>query len=167
MRNIILLFSGGSTLLLFACLVAPAEPAATSESALSCGRSERAFNGACRKTCSSSADCDGATSCMKVSPDVALCLDYRHCAYLGSDTACAAGTGSYGYGPYTDEAYGYYGGGGSGNAGSATCAGDATWQVVAPSGDPSCGASHPVQRCARVAGQCRIVSGATVDVADP
>jgi hypothetical protein len=177
MRKLILLFAGGAALTLFACLVAPDEPSGTASNALTCTSTERAFNGACRKVCAAAADCGSGTSCMKVSGNVALCLDYDHCAYLGSDTTCSGAaigyssydpsSGDYGYGSYAFSPYGYGELGTYGYAGPGGCAGDATWQVIAPSGNPQCGASHSVTRCAPVGGHCALISGSTTDVADP
>jgi hypothetical protein len=104
---------------------------------------------------------------MKVGGDVSLCVEYKHCAYLGGDTTCSGAPHGYGYGygaqSYSNSvsyAYGY----GSSNG----CTGNATWQVIAPGGDPSCGAPHAVTRCAPAAGgTCALVTGVTVDVADP
>ncbi len=176
MRKTIMLVGGGAALFLFACLVAPDEPAGTSVSALTCGTTERAFNGACRKVCATNADCNAAgASCMKVSGGTALCLDYKHCAYLGSDTQCGGATvgyasyasgwggGDFGHGAFDYNPYGY---GTYGYTGPAGCAGDATWQVLAPSGEPQCGAQHTVTRCASIAGECALVDGAATDVAD-
>lgn len=174
MRKALLLFGGGAALFLFACIVAPNEPAGTSQDGLSCAPQQREFNGSCKQVCAANADCPGGSSCMKVSGDVALCLDYQHCAFLGSDTECRH-VGGYGYSttyayhephggwsygpvdPYADP-YTY---------GAAGCQGDAKWQVIAPSGDPECGVAHAVTRCAPVGGGCGLVSGSTIDVADP
>jgi hypothetical protein len=189
MRKPILFLAGGAALFLFACLVAPDEPGGTTQNALSCSAGQRAFNGACRKECTASSVCGAGESCMSVGPNVALCLEYKHCAYLGSDTQCSSSTDGYiafsayspynpytpynpyGYGPYDpysgwDFGYGSYSGSGYGGSPNG-CVGNATWQTLTPSGDPQCGAVHAVQRCAPVAGHCAFVSGATTDVADP
>lgn len=166
MRKLFLLSCGGAALCLFACLVAPDEPSGTSSNDLHCATSERAFNGSCRKTCVATAECGANATCMKVSADLSLCLNYAHCAYLGSDTTCSGvrqpeyyDYGFQSYGESTDDGYGYSGAGG--------CAGNATWQVVTASGDPACGASHAVTRCAPIEGVCELVNGSTADVAEP
>lgn len=198
MRKPIFFFAGAGALFLVACLVAPDEPNGTTSNALSCAAGERAFNGSCRKVCTSSSTCPSGTACMNVGAGVALCLDYKHCAYLSSDTKCGGaspgyyssayydetnygGYGGYGYGygwesyDFGYGAYGYpsssstfYGYGGAASA--AGCAGDATWLAIEPNASAPirCGDEHTVTRCAPVApGQCGLVSGTTVDVADP
>lgn len=172
MRNKILIMTTGAALTLVACLVAPDEPSGTSADALNCAGTERAFNGACRTTCAGSAQCGAGTECMKVSADVSLCLDYKHCAYLGSDTTCSGVAAAPSYYDYGFQPYGYYGYGSSygygyGPPGVGGCAGNAKWQVIDPVGDPQCGAAHAVTRCAPVDGSCQLVSGSTVDVAEP
>src|SRR5688572_7690487 len=108
MRTILSLIGAGAALGLFACLVAPDEPQSMTSAGLTCSASQRAFNGACRELCATSADCAAALKCMKVSSNESLCLDYAHCAHLGSDTACSAvATGDYGYSVPTG--YGSYG----------------------------------------------------------
>jgi hypothetical protein len=93
---------------------------------------------------------------MLVAPGDSLCLDYGRCAYLGDDTDCSrVNGGGYGYGTY-----GTY-------AGESGCVGNATWATVAPSGDPECGQTHAVRRCAPVGQACAIVNGVTLDFADP
>jgi hypothetical protein len=166
MRNKILLLGGGSALFLIACLAAPDEPTRSSSSGLTCTGTEQAFNGACRKVCAANADCGSNETCMKVSDDAALCLEYKHCAYLESDTTCSGAPSGYDnpYGnPYGTFSYDSYGS----SYGSNGCTGNATWQVIAPSGDPQCGAAHAVTRCTPVGNSCELVAGSTNDVAEP
>lgn len=177
MRKIIVVSVGAAGVMLAACLSAPAEPTVTSTSALTCKSSERAFNGACRATCTTSAQCAAPNTCMTVAAGVSLCVDYSACAYLESDTEC--GTFPYGgsyesypsFDPYAgpippppgvDLSGGYlapdpYG-----------CGGNAVWhtQPPAPSSDPRCGQPHTVNRCTRVGGTCALVSSTTIDIAE-
>lgn len=168
MNKALLLLGGGAAICLAACLVAPDEPSGTSADGLTCRAGERTFNGSCRKICSGALDCSGTESCMNVSADVAVCLDYTRCAYLGSDTTCRGGTtgyASYGLTPYDDVGglgYGY----GYGSGYVEGCTGDATWQVIAPSGDPQCGEVHTVTRCAPAGNTCVLVTGSAIDVAE-
>jgi hypothetical protein len=174
MRNSILAFAGAGGVFLAACLAAPGEPSSSNGSALSCGASERAFNGACRPVCSSSAQCSSPSTCMTVSGGLSLCLDYTACAHLGSDTECTGvpygGYGGYdSYDPYWTPAYEpngpTYSSYGSEPFG---CGGNAAWQTAAPAAadDPKCGEAHAVTRCQKVAGRCALVKGTTMDVAD-
>jgi len=156
MRTSLALIGLGSALLLFACLAAPGDGSDSSSTALSCGGAERLFNGSCRRTCASTSECTDGTTCMAVGGDANLCLDFDHCAHLGSDTSCTRPAG-YGYGY---SSYGSYGDG-------TTCMGNGTWVVAPRSGDPACGKSHPVTRCAPVPGGCGLVAGTTVDIAEP
>ena len=174
MRKVIFPLAGAVGVFLAACLAAPGEPSSSSNSALSCGASERAFNGACRPVCTSSAQCTAPSTCMTVSGGLSLCLEYTACAYLGSDTECAGVPyGSYGpyesydpywtptYDPY-DTSYSSYGSEPFG------CGGNAVWHTGAPAplDDPRCGEAHPVTRCQKVGNRCSLVSGTTMDVAD-
>ncbi|MFO0641963.1 MAG: hypothetical protein U0183_22255 [Polyangiaceae bacterium] len=145
-------------LFLAACLVAPGEPVPSAPG--DCPTGQKAFNGECRTVCAATSDCAAGTSCMHVGGGETLCLDYEHCGYLGDDTDCA-GTGPY-FSGYSDEPapYGYGGG-------ADECRGNARWQTIAPSTEPRCGQSHPVSRCRKVGGACRIERGTTLDVADP
>jgi hypothetical protein len=182
MRKFIFPFAGAVGLLLAACLTAPGEPSASSNSALSCGSSERPFNGACRPTCTTSAQCAAPNTCMTVSSGVSLCIDYSACAYLGSDSECAGvpfgsygGYGGYGgiyesFDPYWTPSYDPYSSPYSGYISSEPfgCGGNAVWLTAPPSpiDDPRCGEAHPVTRCAKVGRGCTLVSGTTMDVAD-
>jgi hypothetical protein len=173
MRKILSLIGAGAALGLFACLVAPDEPKSTTSAGLTCSANQRAFNGACRDLCTTNAQCASALKCMKVSPNESLCLDYAHCAHLGSDTVCSA-VGSAGYPTptaYGDYGYGYgysgYGYSGYGYGGFA-CAGDAKWQTTTPvAGDPQCGEAHAVARCQPANGACTLVTGTAIDIAEP
>ena len=153
-----------SALTLAACLAAPQEPE-SADQGLSCTPSEQAFNGGCKKVCATNDQCPVGLDCMSVGA-ASLCLDYKNCAYLGSDSACnytggASGTASYEYG------YGYgYGYGGSYGYGDG-CVGDAKWVVSAASGNPACGQAHAVVRCTTTPNGCELVSGSTNDVAEP
>jgi len=153
-------------LALFACLTAPEDSGSTGQG-LSCGSTERPFNGACRTVCSKNADCPAGQHCMSVGPNDTLCLDYSRCAFLGSDSSCAAVAGlSSSYDPYF-QPYGLglttYGQSYDGVA----CVGDAKWQTVPASGDPSCGAEWRVTRCRATSAGCALVDGTTSDVAEP
>ena len=186
MRKIVFPLAGAvgvPLLFLAACLTAPAEPSASNGSALSCTSGERAFNGSCRKTCATSAECAAPNTCMTVSAGTSLCLDYSACAYLSSDTECAGVPyGSYGsyesagfdpywtpiYDPY-DTGYSSYGGGyGFASSEPFGCGGNAVWHTAPPvaTDDPKCGEAHPVTRCQRVGNTCSLVAGTTMDVAD-
>jgi hypothetical protein len=136
-----------------ACLVGPANDSSTdNNTALQCKGDERPFNGACQKTCASSADCPAAERCMVVGTNESLCLDYSGCAYLGSDTSCTPPEPSYGgYGSYDP---------------SAGCVGNALWQVAPASGSPQCGQPHAVTRCVRSNDRCVLVPQTTYDTAD-
>lgn len=155
MHRKILAFSAlfGAFLSLAGCLTHPSDTGSSSAE-LHCTTQERAFNGACRATCTKNSDCAPSTSCMVVAPNETLCLDYTGCAFLGSDTQCSPVDGD-GYG-YTS--YSYYG--------SSGCVGNATWQVSPAVGDPKCGAAHTVGRCRPVGQGCEIVVGAVIDIAD-
>lgn len=164
MRKAVYYIAGGVALSLIACLVMPDEPSGTTKSASTCASDERLFNGVCRKVCSANADCTSSNaSCMKVSDDVSVCLDYKHCAYLGSDTTCSGG--AFEYDAYSSYPYSY--GSSYGYGGPGSCQGNATWEVIAPSGDPQCGVTHAVTRCTSVGNTCALVSGATTDIAEP
>ncbi len=174
MKKAIFLSAGATALFLAACLAAPGEPAGTNNSALSCTTSERAFNGACRAVCTTSAQCSAGNSCMTVASGLSLCIDYTACAYLGSDTECAGVPyGSYGsyddFDPYwtpTVDPYTSYSTYGSSEPFG--CGGNAAWKTEAPApmDDPRCGGAHPVTRCQKVGNRCALVSGTTMDVAD-
>ncbi len=177
MRKFIFPFVGSVGVFLAACLAAPAEPAGTSNSALTCASSERAFNGACRKVCAASADCSAPNTCMTVSAGVSLCIDYKSCAYLGGDTECTGVPyASYGYGygygssdPSWTPSYGPYASPYSGYiAGPFACGGNAVWHAAPPaaSDDPKCGETHAVVRCQKVGNKCSLVTGTTMDVAE-
>lgn len=175
MRTFIFPCAGAVGLLLAACLAAPGEPSATNGSALSCSSSERAFNGACRPVCTSSAQCAPPNACMTVSAGISLCIDYTACAYLGSDTECAGVPyGSYGsyqsFDPYWTPTFDPYASPYSGYLSTEPfgCGGNAAWHTAPPSpvDDPRCGEAHPVVRCQKTAGRCALVSGTTMDVAD-
>ena len=173
MRKFIFPFAGAVGVFLAACLAAPGEPTGTGNSALTCAASERAFNGACRKTCAANAECAAPNACMTVSTGVSLCIDYSACAYLGSDTECAGVPYSYGgYGtadPYWTPSYDPYANPYSGYiAGPFGCGGNAVWHAAPPPAldNPKCGKTHPVSRCQKVGNRCSLVSGTTMDVAD-
>jgi hypothetical protein len=160
-----ILFSSGLAAIAItvaACLTAPADVSSTS-SELACTAEERAFNGACHAACTTSTDCAAPETCMVVASNEALCLRYTKCAYLGSDTECAAIQGD-GYG-YSSVAA-YPGSGEQEAYGASGCVGDAKWTVLVAGSDPGCGQAHPVWRCRPVAGGCALVSGATADIAD-
>lgn len=157
MKRAMFIVPAFGALFLAACLVAPAEPVPSSGA--ECIDGQKAFNGACRETCATSADCVAGTSCMAVGGDSALCLDYDHCGYLGDDTECT-GTGPY-LSSYSEDGYEH----GYGDADE--CRGNARWISIEPSTDPRCGVRHPVRRCRRVGTECRIEVGTTLDVADP
>lgn len=163
----------GITAVLAACLSAPDEPGSTA-SGLSCAAGQRAFNGACRQICKTGSDCAAGLSCMHVGAGETLCLDYKSCAHLGSDTACGRLGG--GYGPYSTpyDPYDPYGSSDPytpydpyGPPG-ASCAGNATWSVVPASGSTvQCAASYDVQRCQLVAGRCTLVGASVSEIAEP
>jgi hypothetical protein len=161
MRKKILILVVPITLSMFACLSAPNEPAAPTSAALNCGAGEQPFNGACRETCTSNADCSGNLVCMDVGSGVDLCLDYQHCAHLDNDSVCDAvygGSTSY---PYEEPPppYPYYP--------FAGCVGDAHWLTAAATGSPSCGQQHTVNRCRHTPSGCALVQETTLDIADP
>lgn len=175
MRKFVLPFAGAVGLFLAACLAAPAEPSASNGSALSCSSTERAFNGTCRPVCTTSAQCTAPDTCMTVSAGVSLCLDYKACAYLGSDTECAGVPyGAYGnyasQDPYWTPTYNPYSSPYSGYLSSEPfgCGGNAGWRSAPPAAvdDPKCGEAHPVVRCQKIGNACGLVSGTTMDVAD-
>ncbi len=159
-------------LFLAACLTAPDEPAAVVSGLLSCEPGKLAFNGACRSTCTTSAQCASPNTCMTVSAGAALCLDYAACAYLGSDTECSrvsyGGYGSYHAYGHSSSSASYPTATGYGSNEPLGCGGNATWQVASPSAvnDPKCGEPHRVVRCQNVGNQCGLVSGTTIDIAD-
>ena len=79
-----------------ACFGVVNDNTGTSASDLHCATDQRAFNGACRDTCSDVKPCSGDTRCAEVDPKTALCLETSTtCAYLDSDTGCAARGGFY------------------------------------------------------------------------
>jgi hypothetical protein len=179
MRKLVLPVALAVGLLLAACLTAPGEPSSTNASALTCASSERAFNGACRTMCTTSAQCAGSNTCMTVAGGLSLCLDYTACAYLGGDTECSGvpfgGYNSYGgyasYDPYWTPTYDPYATSYNGYSSSAEpfgCGGNAVWlsQPPAPTDDPKCGEAHSVVRCKKVGRKCSLVNGTTMDVAD-
>ncbi len=174
MKKAIFLSAGATALFLAACLAAPGDSSSSKTSALSCTANERAFNGACRPVCTSSAQCSIGNSCMTVASGLSLCLDYTACAYLGSDSECAGVPyGSYGsydsFDPYwipSADPYTSYSTYGSSKPFG--CGGNAVWKTEAPAplDDPRCGGAHPVTRCQKVGNRCALVSGSTMDVAD-
>lgn len=153
MKKLIVLASGALALLMFACIAAPPEPTASSESALGCGPNQQHFNGVCRQVCKTNADCGAGDSCMNVGGNAPVCLAYQHCTHLDSDTSCNAGGAGYGY-----STYGYDG---------PRCTGNAQWKVTAAKGDPACGEAHTVARCVPTAKGCGLVTTTTNDVAEP
>ena len=79
-----------------ACFGATNDHTGTSASDLHCVSDQRAFNGACRDTCSAAKACSGDTRCAEVDPKTALCLETSTtCAFLDSDTECASRGGFY------------------------------------------------------------------------
>ena len=174
MKKAIFLSAGATALFLAACLAAPGDSSSSKTSALSCTANERAFNGACRPVCTSSAQCSIGNSCMTVASGLSLCLDYTACAYLGSDSECAGVPyGSYGsydsFDPYwTPSADPYTSYSTYGSSKPFGCGGNAVWKTEAPAplDDPRCGGAHPVTRCQKVGNRCALVSGSTMDVAD-
>jgi len=173
MRKYIFPLAGAVGVLLAACLTAPGEPSGTNNSALSCSSTERAFNGACRPVCTTSAQCAAPNTCQTVSAGVSLCIDYTNCAYLGSDSECSGVPyGSYGsYDPYWTPSYDPYMSGYNGYVSSEPfgCGGNAVWSTAPSSSadDPRCGEPHPVVRCQKVGRSCTLVSGTTIDIAEP
>ena len=163
MKNFILPAAGAVGLLLAACIAAPGEivpvpDGGSAPPATGCLTTERMFNGACRGVCNASAQCSGANTCMNVAPDLAVCIDYTSCAYLGSDTICkGVAHGSY-------VSYNTY----SSYAAVDSCAGNATWQSspANKSSAPSCGVEHAVTRCQNVGNRCSLVNGFAQDLAD-
>jgi hypothetical protein len=178
-----------SLLGLFACVVAPKEPESQSnDSPLNCTDTQRFFNGACRAICDTNTACGGTDRCMTVEKGTALCLDYQHCAHLGSDTQCF-GTGRY-YAsvfrsgweerpydsqpqdanpydvtPYVDP---YFEGEPYTQAyDQLGCMGNARWETTAAVGEPSCGQEQEVVRCRHYEHGCFLVPGHTTDFVAP
>lgn len=169
-----------------ACIFAPGEiePAPTT----SCKTDARFFDGSCRALCASSGSCGRGEECMNIEKDVSVCLDFKHCAYLDSDTQCV-GLGTYTiytrFGmetrpydpdpyyadPYDttpyDDPYFEESPYGPPYASDLGCRGNATWKTIDPSSDPACGQPHDVMRCRRIGTRCKLVPGTTNDFVAP
>jgi hypothetical protein len=168
MRKFILAFTVSIAVGAAACLSAPNEPSDAASSALGCTAGERPLNGVCHATCATNADCSAGLSCMNVGNGVNLCVDYQHCAHLGSDSDCEAIQGGAGSDePYSSPYVYSTSYGTSYSSPYVGCIGDARWVTMRPIGNPSCGQPQAVLRCQMTEFGCRLVPSSTVDVADP
>jgi len=191
---------GGAVVLSAACLGAcfgmTNESTGTAASDLHCAADQRAFNGACRDTCSNVKPCSGDTRCAEIDPSSALCLETSTtCAYLDSDTECAARGGFYAGGgrggpqtyvpyssypydidpstltdysdPYFNEfGYNTYSYGYTSQLG---CQGNAHWVTVPAQGNVACTGTHQVNRCRlnQYEEACILVPGTTPETVLP
>ncbi|WP_394845293.1 hypothetical protein LZC95_50725 [Pendulispora brunnea] len=109
------------------------------------------FSQYCRQACVTSRDCAMNEWCMFVEggdsiQGTPVCVDYKHCAYLGSDTECTP----------TDI------------GGVEGCASHASWQIERLAGNPACGRPHEVLRCmTNPGGGCVLTPVTTYDVGHP
>jgi hypothetical protein len=153
---------------------------------LACSASERAFNGACRKVCTSTSQC-GREYCAAIDATTAVCVPYPNCAWLGSDTQCLGvgkyevytrgGMASVPYAsfPYDANPYDvtpyddpYFAADGAYAYGATDgCRGNARYVVEPARTDPGCGQSHAVNRCRRFGTRCGLAAGTTKDVVSP